>query len=154
MLTYPGLESQLDQGFNTKRTELRTTRNLPTALRNGEKENSEDFPGTRPLFFIFPETTGSVSCSVMSDSLRPHGLWPTRFLCPWDSPGKNTGVSCHFLLQGIFPNQGPNPHLLHCRCMHYHLSHRDSEERQCFLELVVFWVTFHCKELHMFQGHC
>ena len=37
--------------------------------------------------------------SVMSDSLRPHGLWPTRLLCPWDSPGKNTGVGCHFLLQ-------------------------------------------------------
>ena len=35
----------------------------------------------------------------MSDSLRPHGLQPTRFLCPWDFPGKNTGVGCHFLLQ-------------------------------------------------------
>ena len=35
----------------------------------------------------------------MSDSVRPHGLQPTRFLCPWDSPGKNTGVGCHFLLQ-------------------------------------------------------
>ena len=38
------------------------------------------------------------SRSVVSDSLRPHGLWPTRFLCPWDFPGKNTGVGCHFLL--------------------------------------------------------
>ena len=38
--------------------------------------------------------------SVMSDSLWPCGLWPTRLLCPWDSPGKDTGVSCHFLLQG------------------------------------------------------
>ena len=37
--------------------------------------------------------------SVMSDSLRPHGPWPARLLCPWDSPGKNTGVGCHFLLQ-------------------------------------------------------
>ena len=37
--------------------------------------------------------------SVVSDSVRPHGLKPTRLLCPWDSPGKNTGVSCHFLLQ-------------------------------------------------------
>ena len=35
----------------------------------------------------------------MSDSLRPHGLQPTRLLSPWDSPGKNTGVGCHFLLQ-------------------------------------------------------
>ena len=37
--------------------------------------------------------------SVVSDSVRPHGLQPTRLLCPWDSPGKNTEVGCHFLLQ-------------------------------------------------------
>ena len=43
------------------------------------------------------------SCrSVMSDSLRPQGLQSTRLLCPWDSPGKNTGVGCHFLLQLIY----------------------------------------------------
>ena len=35
----------------------------------------------------------------MSDSVRPHGRQRTRFPCPWDSPGKNTGVGCHFLLQ-------------------------------------------------------
>ena len=48
----------------------------------------------------------------MSDSLWRHGLWPTRLLCPWDSPGMNTGVSCHTLLQGIFLTQGSNSHLL------------------------------------------
>ena len=37
--------------------------------------------------------------SVVSDSVRPHRRQPTRLLCPWDSPGKNTGVGCHFLLQ-------------------------------------------------------
>ena len=42
-------------------------------------------------------------------TLRPHRRQPTRLLCPWDSPGKNTGVGCHFLLQGIFPTQGSNP---------------------------------------------
>ena len=36
--------------------------------------------------------------SVVSDSLQPHGPWPARFLCPWDSPGKNIGVGCRFLL--------------------------------------------------------
>ena len=41
----------------------------------------------------------SDSYSVVSDSLRPHGLQPARFLCPWDFPGKNTGVGCHLLLQ-------------------------------------------------------
>ena len=45
--------------------------------------------------------------------LCPYGLQPTRLLCPWDSPGKNTGVGCHFLLQGILLTQGSNPRLLH-----------------------------------------
>ena len=40
------------------------------------------------------------------DSLWPYGLWPTRLLCPWDSPDKNTGVSCYALLQGIFWSWG------------------------------------------------
>ena len=40
-----------------------------------------------------------VSCLVVSDSLQPHRPQPTRPLCPWDSPGKNTGVGCHFLLR-------------------------------------------------------
>ena len=48
----------------------------------------------------------------MSDSLQPHGLQPTRLLCPWDFPGKNTGVVCHLLLQGIFLTQGSNLCLL------------------------------------------
>ena len=55
------------------------------------------------------------SRSVVSNSLRPRGLQPTRLLCPWDAPGKNTGVGCHSLLQGIFPTQGSNPGLSHCR---------------------------------------
>ena len=48
----------------------------------------------------------------MSSSLRPHGLQAARLLCPWDFPGKNTGVGCHFLLQGIFPTQELNLRLL------------------------------------------
>ena len=64
--------------------------------------------------------------SVVSDSLWPHGLQPIRILCPWDSPGKNTGVGCRSLLQGIFPSQGLNPCLLHCGHILYPLSHRGS----------------------------
>ena len=56
-----------------------------------------------------------LSLSVMSNYLQPHGLWPTRLLCPWDSPGKNTAVGCHALLQGILPTQGSNPGVPHCR---------------------------------------
>ena len=61
------------------------------------------------------------ACSVasaVSDSLRPHRMQPTRLPCPWDSPGKNTGVSCHAFLRGIFPTQGSKLRLLclmHCR---------------------------------------
>ena len=59
------------------------------------------------------------SHSVLSSSLRSRGLWPTRLLHPWNFPGKSPGVSCHFLLQGIFPTQGSNPGLLHCRLTLY-----------------------------------
>ena len=54
---------------------------------------------------------------------------PARILCPWDSPGKNTALGCHFLLQGLSPTQGSNPcllHLLHSRLILYPLSHLGS----------------------------
>ena len=51
--------------------------------------------------------------SAVPDSLRPHGLESIRLLCPWNFPGKNTRVGCHFLLQGIFPTQGWNLCLQH-----------------------------------------
>ena len=54
-----------------------------------------------------------VSHSVVSNSLQSHGLWLTRLLCPWNSPGNNTGVGSHSLLWEIFPTQGLNPRLLH-----------------------------------------
>ena len=63
-----------------------------------------------------------VSRLIVSDSLQTHGLWPSRLLCPWNSPGKNTGVHCHFLLQGVFLNLG----LLPCREMLYYLSYQRS----------------------------
>ena len=73
--------------------------------------------------------------SVMSDSLRPCGLSPTRLLRPWDSPGKNTGVGCHFLLQGIFLTQGSNPGLLHCRQMLW-------DECNCAVVWAFFGIAF------------
>ena len=56
-------------------------------------------------------------CSVVSSSLWCQGLYSTRLLCPWNSPGKNTGVGCHALPQGIFPTQESNPSLL--RLLHW-----------------------------------
>ena len=70
------------------------------------------------------------SCSVVSDSMRPYGLQPTRLLHPWGFPGKGAGVDCHFLLQGIFPTQESNPGLPHCRQMLYRLSHQGSPVMQ------------------------
>ena len=73
-----------------------------------------------------------VSHSVVSNSLLPHGSMvaipqqSNRLLCPWNSPGKNTGVGCHSLLQGFFPTKGSNPGLLPCRQILYHLSQQGS----------------------------
>ena len=65
----------------------------------------------------------SESCSVMSSSLRPHGLYST-----WNSPGKNTGVGSLSLLQRIFPTQGSNSHLLNCRWILSQLATRETQE--------------------------
>ena len=61
--------------------------------------------------------------SVVPNCLWLQGLQCIRLLCPWDSPSKNTVVSCHFLLQGIFPIQGSNLHLLFGRQIFLQLSH-------------------------------
>ena len=66
---------------------------------------------------------GAMDCSQPGFSL--HG----------DSPGKNTGVGCHALLKGIFPIQGSNPGLLHCRQILYHLSHQGSPR-------ILEWVAY------------
>ena len=76
------------------------------------------------------------SRSVVSDSLWPLGPWPASLSVQGDSPGKNTGVGCHALLQGTFPNHGLKPGLLHCRQILYHLSHKGGLK---MLENVCFW---------------
>ena len=73
-----------------------------------------------------PGVRGTLVTQSCPDSLHPHGLSPARILCPWDSPGKNTGVSCHSLLQGIFLIQASNLGLLDYRQVLYHLKHQGS----------------------------
>ena len=68
--------------------------------------------------------------SVMSDSLRPHGLYS-----PWNSPGQNNGVGSLSLLQGVFLTQGLNPSLPHCRQIPYQLSHKGSPR-------ILEWVAY------------
>ena len=72
----------------------------------------------------------SESHSVVSDSLRPHGLYS-----PWNSLGQNTEVGNLSLLQGIFQTQGLNPGLPHCRQILYQLSHKGSPR-------ILEWVTY------------
>ena len=74
--------------------------------------------------------THGESHSVVSNFLQPHGLYS-----PWNSPGQNTGVGSHSLLQGIFPTQGSNPGLPHCRRILYQLSHHGNAT-------VLEWVAY------------
>ena len=66
----------------------------------------------------------SKSRSIASNVLQNPWTVTSRLLCPWNSPGQNTRVGSRSLLQGIFPTQGSNPGLLHCRQILYHLSHQ------------------------------
>ena len=101
-------------------------------------------------------TNNSIICvlshSVMSDSLRPHGPQPARLLCPWNFSDKNTGASCHFLLQGIFPIQGLNLHLLsllHWQADSLPLCHLGSQITLLLLKIItilaslVQWLRLH-----------
>ena len=71
------------------------------------------------LTLLIVHESESESFSVLSDSLWPHELYS-----PWDSPGQNTGMGSFSLLQGIFPTQGLNPGLPHCRQILYQLSYQ------------------------------
>ena len=70
----------------------------PPSLGFSRQEHWSELPFPSPMH---ESEKWKVSRSVVSDSLRPHGLQPTRLLCPWDFLGKNTGVGCHRLLRNI-----------------------------------------------------
>ena len=101
------------------------------------------------------------ACLIATDSLQPYGLQPIRLLCPWDFPGKNTGMGCHFLLQGIFLTQGSDPYilcLLHHRWILYHWAIWEAETvmywtitvlYQGRMEIKVFCLTK--EEIYFFQ---
>ena len=91
----------------------------------------------------------------MSDSLQPHGLEPIRLFCPQNSSGKNPRVGCHFLLQGIFPTQGLNPDLLHCRQILYQLTTREvhySDNRKLMQNMSQFRLIIKTMSLGHFLG--
>ena len=89
---------------------------MPIQRRAGSRERIQSSCFAGLCFFLKSIFTGlltlccyCLSHSVVSDSLWSRGLQPASLLCPWDFPGKNTGVACHELLQGIIPIQGLNP---------------------------------------------
>ena len=88
----------------------------------------------------------------MSSSFQPHGLSPIRLLCPWTSPGQNTGVGNHFLLHGIVPIQGSNLSLPRCRRILYQLSHQGSPIKCVKSEKVK--VSFSCVLLFVTPMGC
>ena len=71
---------------------------LPPSLGFSRQEHWSGLPFPSPMR---ESEKGKWSLSVVSDSSQPHGLQPTRLLCPWDFPGKSTGVGCHCFLQGL-----------------------------------------------------
>ena len=78
------------------------------------------------------------SCPTLCD---PLDCGPPGSFDHGDSPGKNTEVGCHAFLQGIFPTQGSNPSLLHCRQIFYHLSYqgRTSNEYSGLISFKIDW---------------
>ena len=76
------------------------------------------------IFVCMATSLTCCCCSVAKSCPTLCGLQSTRLLCSWDFPGKNNWVGCHFLLQGIFQNQGLNLCLLHCRWILYHWATR------------------------------
>ena len=79
----------------------------------------------------------------MSNSLQSCGLWSTRLLCPWDSPGKNTGVGSHSHVQRICPTQGSNPRVLHWQTYSLPLSHLGSPHSLCLPHVI----THYCESI-------
>ena len=98
----------------------------PPSLGFSRQEHWSGLPFPSPMH---ESEKGKWSRSVVSDSLRPYGLHFARLLCPWDSPGKNTGAGCHFLLKGSSqPRDWTCVSCLSCtgRQILYHLSHQGS----------------------------
>ena len=87
-------------------------------------------------------TCAVLRCSVVFDSCDPMDCSPLGSSVHGDSPGKNTGVGCLALLQGIFSTQGSNPVLPHCRRILYCLSHRRSP--QVYMDYVNIWYLGEC----------
>ena len=108
--------------------------------------------GVRTIILYYMLRCAVLSQSVASDSLLPHGYSLPGSSVHVDSPGKNTGVGGHALLQGIFPAQGLNPH---CRQILYHVSHKGSPvlQKNILKKGSIFRVLQLSTNSMTYQGH-
>ena len=111
------------------------TRALRELLRKGSTSRRAKQSHERPEGLTL-RTVHCISLSQIWEWLSPVQLfatpWTVAHQAPWsrDFPGMNTGVGCHSLLQGIFPTQGSNPGLPHCKQTPYHLSYQESMNKE------------------------
>ena len=99
-------------------------------------------PNSQPLILGSQEYACVGVCSgtqIVSNSLQPHGLSPSRILCPWDFSSKNAVVGCQFLLQGIFLTQGLNWPFLHRQADSLSLGHLGSPYE--YIETLSFYTS-------------
>ena len=123
---------------------------LPRGGRKGKRRSQVG------LFWQKAFTHSWCTCLLSHSSCLPlETPWTVapRLLCPWDFPGKNTGVGCHFLLQGIFPTQRSNLHLLHWQAVSLPLSHtgvNESESVSCSVmsDPMTSWTIAHQAPVH------
>ena len=103
-------------------------KNLPAVQQTRVQSLSREDPLEKGIAMHSSVLAWKIPWTEEPGELQSTGSQRVRRDCPWDFPGKNTGVSGHFLLQGIFPTQGPNPRLLHGMQILYRLSHQGSTE--------------------------
>ena len=102
---------------------------LETRIKKMHERFNKDLEETKQNQYVMNNAIVKVKVKLLSRAqlfATPWIVACTKLLRPWDFQGKSTGVGCHFLLQGIFPTQGSNPGLSHCRQMLYCLSHQGS----------------------------
>ena len=126
---------------------------LYSNLRNQGRNHGQAFKGMSLTSHSLPLKLAnwgeSESRSVISNSLQPHGLYS-----PWKSPGQNTGVGSLPLLQGIFPTQGSNPSLPHCRQILCQLSHNGSPGMLKWVAYSLLQRIFQTQESNWGLLHC
>ena len=103
MRWFDGITDSVDMNLGKLREMVKDRETWHAAVHGVAKESRMTEPLNNSKLHCGP------ACSVMSNSLQPHGLWPASLRCPLNFPSRNTGVDCHFSLQGIFPDPKIKP---------------------------------------------